>query len=273
MYRLEEIMNKNLKVGLLGAGFIVDSHAKALKALPNIEITAVCDRAIDKAQDAANTYGIPNVFADLADMLKLKLDVVHVLLPPDLHIDITRQILESGTNVFLEKPMGLDSQQCQSLVDLAKQNNLKLGVNHNFLFLPAYEKLRTQARDGTLGNLDQITINWLYTLGLIQFGPFNNWMLREPQNLWFELGPHLTAFMMDLVGPLDAISTHVSLPIDLPGGSRVYRKWHVHGTKGNTSIDLNMSVTPGYTDRSISVRGHAATAKCDFDRNVYPTKR
>lgn len=262
-------MNKKLKVGLLGAGFIVDAHAKALKALPNVEITAICDRAISRAEDAAKTYAIPHVFGDLAEMLKLKLDVVHVLLPPDLHIDTTRQILEAGTSVFLEKPMGLDSVACQSLVDLAAAKGLKLAVNHNFLFLPAYEKLREQAFDGTIGHLDQVTINWLYALGLIQFGPFNNWMLREPQNLWFELGPHLTAFMMDLVGPVDEMSVHVSRPIDLPGGSRVYRKWHIHGSKGNTSIDLNMSVTPGYTDRSITVRGHAATAKCDFERNVY----
>ena len=139
-------MNKNLKVGLLGAGFIVDAHAKALKVLPNIEITAVCDRAIERAQDTAKAYGIAHVFADLTEMLKLKLDVVHVLLPPDLHIDITRQILEAGTSVFLEKPMGLDAVACQSLVDLAKQKGLKLGVNHNFLFLPAYEQLRDEGR-------------------------------------------------------------------------------------------------------------------------------
>lgn len=262
-------MNKKLKVGLLGAGFIVDSHAKALKVLPNVEITAICDREISRAEDAAKKYAIPHVFEDLAEMLKLKLDVVHVLLPPDLHIDTTRKILEAGTSAFLEKPMGLDSVACQSLVDLAAVKGLKLAVNHNFLFLPAYEKLREQAFDGTIGHLDQITINWLYALGLIQFGPFNNWMLREPQNIWFELGPHLTAFMMDLVGAVDAIDVHVSRPIDLPGGSRVYRKWHIHGSKGNTSIDLNMSINPGYTDRSITVRGHAATAKCDFDRDVY----
>lgn len=262
-------MKKRVKVGLLGAGFIIDSHAKALRDIPNVEITAVCDRAVGRAQAAADTYGIPNVYAELEDMLKLNLDVVHVLLPPDLHIDTTRQILEAGTNVFLEKPMGLNSEDCQGLVDLAESKGLKLSVNHNFLFLPAYEKLREQAKDGTLGNLDQVTINWLYALGLIQFGPFNNWMLREPQNLWFELGPHLTAFMMDLFGPVDELTSHVSKPIDLPGGSRVYRKWHVHAIKGDATIDLNMSVLPGYTDRSITVRGHAATAKCDFDRNIF----
>lgn len=262
-------MAKKLKVGLLGAGFIIESHAKALKALPQVEIVAVCDRAVDKAEAAAQTFDIPHVFAELTEMLEIDLDVVHVLLPPDLHIDVTRQILESNTNVFLEKPMGLSSEACQSLVNLASDKGLKLSVNHNFLFLPAYEQLRTQAKNGTLGKLDHVTVNWLYALGLIQFGPFNNWMLREPKNLWFELGPHLTAFMLDLFGPVDDITTQVSRPIDLPGGSRVYRKWHVHGVKGNSSIDLNMSVNPGFADRSISVRGHAATAKCDFDRNIY----
>lgn len=262
-------MNKRLKIGLLGAGYIIDSHAKALKTLPHVEIVAVCDRALERAKEAAGKYAIPHVFADLGEMLALKLDVVHVLLPPDLHIDATRQILAADTSAFLEKPMGLNAAECQSLVDFAAEKKLKLAVNHNFLFLPAYEALRKQVADGTIGHLDQITINWLYALGLIQFGPFNNWMLREPKNLWFELGPHLTAFMLDLLGPVDEISTQVSRPIDLPGGSRVYRQWHIHAIKGNTSVDLNMSVTPGYTDRSISVRGHAATAKCDFDRDIY----
>lgn len=262
-------MNKKYKVGLLGAGFIVDAHAKGLKTHPGVEIAAVCDRSRERAEQAAQAYGIPNVYTALDDMLKSELDVVHVLLPPDLHIDVTRQILEAGVSVFLEKPMGLDSAQCQSLVNLAASKGLKLGVNHNFLFLPAYEKLRTEVKNGTIGNLDQMTINWLYALGLIQFGPFNNWMLTKPENLWFELGPHLTAFMVDLIGVPDEISTHVARPIDLPGGSCVYRKWHIHSLKGNTTVDLNLSVIPGMTERSISVRGHAATAHCDFDRNVY----
>ena len=73
-------MNKKIRVGLLGAGYIVDAHAKALKALPNIEIIAVCDRALSRAEDAAKAYNIPHVFADLTEMLALKLDVVHVLL-------------------------------------------------------------------------------------------------------------------------------------------------------------------------------------------------
>lgn len=260
---------RSWKVGLLGAGYILKAHAKVLATMPNTAVVAVCDLSRERAQEAASVFGIPEVFTSLDDMLKSDLDVVHVLLPPNLHNEAARTILEAGRHVLLEKPMGLNSGECQALVDLAAAKKVKLGVNHNFLFLPSYEKLRQQAADGTLGKLDQVTINWLYPLPLIQFGPFNNWILREPQNLFFELGPHLVAFMMDLVGPLDRVQTDIFAPIDLPGGSRVYRRWHVHGVKGSIAVDLNLSVKPGFADRSISVRGHAATAKCDFDRDLY----
>lgn len=257
------------KVGLLGAGFICDAHAKALKSGSDVEIVAVCDHNRDKAERASIKFGIPRVFSSLDDMLNADMDVVHVLIPPDQHLDATRRILESGRHVFLEKPMGLVSTECQALVDLAKRKRLKLGVNHNFLFLPSSEKLRHHASDGTLGKLDQVTISWMHPLDLIQFGPFNNWMLREPKNLFFELGPHLLAFMMDLVGPLDQMQAFVSRPIDLPGGGRVYRHWHVHGLKGQTAINLILSVVPGPAERSVFVRGHGALAKCYFDRDLY----
>lgn len=257
------------KVGLLGAGYICDAHAKALKCRSDIEIVAVCDHARDRAERASVKFGIPQVFSSLDSMLSADLDVVHVLLPPDKHNDATRRILDSGRHVFLEKPMGLVSAECQALVDLATRKGLKLGVDHNFLFLPSFEKMRRHAADGTLGRLDQVTITWMNPLDLILRGPFDNWMLRDPKHLFFELGPHLVAFMMDLVGPLDQLQTSVSCPIDLPGGRRVYRHWHVHGLRGQTAVDLILSVVPGPADRSVLVRGHGALAKCYFDRDLY----
>ena len=138
------------KVGLLGAGFICDAHAKGLKCRSDVEIVAVCDHALDKAQRASIKFGIRHVFSSLDDMLNADVDVVHVLLPPDKHIDAARRILESGRHAFIEKPMGLVSAECQALVDLAKQKGLKIGVDHNFLFLPSFEKLRHHAADGIL---------------------------------------------------------------------------------------------------------------------------
>jgi predicted dehydrogenase len=183
-----------LKVGLLGAGYIVQAHAKALAAIDAVEMRAVCDVSQERAAQAAAEFGIPEVHTSLASLLASECDVVHVLVPPYLHESVTRQILDAGTSAFLEKPMGLDSKECDALVALAAEKGLRLGVNHNFLFLPSYEALRRDAADGTLGALDHVAVNWLYGLGLIQFGPYNNWIVGSEGNVLFELGTHLGAF-------------------------------------------------------------------------------
>ena len=258
-----------LKVGLLGAGYILQAHAKALGAIASVELRAVCDVSQDRAAQAAAAFGIPQVHTSLAQLLASDCDVVHVLLPPFLHEDAVRQLLAAGKSVLVEKPMGLSSSECLSLVEFAAAKQLRLGVNHNFLFLPGYEALRGAARDGTIGTLDHVTVNWLYALGLIQFGPHNNWMLGSEGNLLFELGSHLAAFATDLLGPLDELTAVASYPIELPGQQRVYRHWNAIGRRGATSISLNLSVAPGQPDRSVHVRGSAAAAHFDFERDIH----
>lgn len=262
-------MTDKKKVGLLGAGYISDSHAEALQSLKNVEITAICDRSVGRAKAVAERYGVPHAVGTVEDMLDLGVDAVHVLLPPNLHIDQSRQILEAGCHVLLEKPMGLDSRSCYELADVADSKGLKLGVSHNFLFLPGYEQLYADVKNGALGQLDQVTLHWFQMLPFLKFGPFDAWMLAEPKNLFFELGPHTVAFMLDLLGPLDTFETQVSRPIDLPGNKRAYRRWQVQGFKGDVAVDLTLSLVPGYNDMSVAVRGSSGTGKFDFGRDLY----
>ena len=121
------------KVGLLGAGYILDSHAKALAAIPQVSLHAVCDLAIGRAKGAAARYGIGNVYGSIEDLAGSDCDVVHVLLPPAHHVSAAQTLVESGKSVFLEKPMGLDGNACEALCDLAEKKGLVVGVNHNFL--------------------------------------------------------------------------------------------------------------------------------------------
>ena len=78
-----------------------------MRGITNVSVVAVCDRARDKAAAAAQKFGIPRICTSLDEMLEGELDVVHVLLPPDLHfLDAARRIRESGRHVFLEKADG-----------------------------------------------------------------------------------------------------------------------------------------------------------------------
>ena len=76
---------------------------------------------------------------------------------------------------------------------------------------------------GDLGPLDHVTINYFAELPFIRFGPFGNWMLREPGNALLEIGPHPISGLVDLIGVPDEIQVTADRDIVLPGGARAYR--------------------------------------------------
>lgn len=256
------------KVGLLGAGYILDSHASALLQIPQASLHAVCDVSSARTERAAAKYGIAHRFNSLQQLAASDCDVVHILLPPGNHIEAALTLLDAGKSVFLEKPMGLDSAACQEVSRLADANGLSAGVNHNFLFSPGYERLRSQVKRGAFGRLDQLTVCWHYGLPLLQFGPFDSWMLAAPANIMFELGSHLAAFIIDLVGPIDISSATAANPIELPARQRVYRHWTAVGQKSATNVLLSISIATGQADRVLRLRGRGGSATLDFGRDI-----
>ena len=79
-------MSKVHNVCIVGAGYISLFHIEALKLLPNINITAVCDSNAQRATALAKKWGIPQIFSTIDDLIASKsCDVAHVLVPPDLH--------------------------------------------------------------------------------------------------------------------------------------------------------------------------------------------
>ena len=260
------------RVAFLGTGYIADWHAQAIAKVDNVELVAVCDRVLPKAQALSQKFarGGLRIYESLEAMLaEEKLDAIHVLLPPDRHFEAARTILEAGVDVFLEKPMCDRAVDCDELVRLAAERGLRAGVGHNFLFAEQYEQLRNDVRSGVLGQIDHITITWNRPLPPTLFGPFNIWMLRDPRNILLEIGSHSAAHMLDLVGEPDEMHVRPSNPMDLPTGRRFYRRWQVNAFKGLAAIELRFSFVPGFAEYSIHVRGSLASGTVDFERSTY----
>lgn len=263
--------SRTTSVALLGTGYIADYHAKALKTLPQVSIKAVCDLNGRLAKQFSEHHGIPNFYTDLAGMLSSEsLDVVHILTPPNIHCRTASQVLAAGVDAFIEKPLCHSVSDCQLLRRQAEETGQVIGVSHNFLYFPAYEKLVADVRNGRLGKIDQIDIIWNKELGQLQGGPFGAWMLQGPKNILFEVAPHSFSHLIHLIGGLpDSISVEARDRVDLPRGLEFYRKWEIQGWQGNTSIRLRFSFVEGYSEHYIQVRGSNASAFVDFENNLY----
>jgi nucleoside-diphosphate-sugar epimerase len=258
------------KVALVGAGYIADYHVAGVRALEHANLIAVCDLSKSRATRFAKTHGIEGVYTDIGQMLKdAAPDAVHVLTPPNAHVDPCRAILEGGADVLAEKPLAHTSADCHALTKLAASSSRALGVSHNFLFFPAYERLVDDLRRQKFGELDHVDIVWNKELGQLRGGPFGAWMLADPRNILFEVAPHAFAHAAHLVGMPDEIAVHPRDVIELPNGQPFFRRWEILAWKGRTTVRIRLSFVPGYPEHYVHVRGFNGTGHVDFQQNTY----
>ena len=82
---------KEIRAGLVGAGYISEYHAMALQKLPGVVLAGICDLDRARAATIAERFGIPGAYGSLKEMAAAaRLDVVHVLTPPAFHAAATQ---------------------------------------------------------------------------------------------------------------------------------------------------------------------------------------
>ena len=260
--------DRKIRSAIVGTGYIADFHARGIHHKAGAQLVAVCDPNLQLAEAFGASRGA-KAYSSLEEMLRSEqLDVVHILTPPDLHHSLAKSALQAGVNVFVEKPMCITTSETQDLLDTARNHGVRIGVNHSMLFIPAYERLRDHVRSGSLGSLDYVNITHLSELGVMRLGPFNNWIVREPQNALLEIGSHLVSELIDLVGEPDSMSVTADRDIVMPGGARAYRRWRIHANVGRTAADLTLEFSPGFPQRTVMARGLLGSAFLDFNSNT-----
>ena len=145
-----------VRIGIIGCGGIANGkHMPALKKLNDVEMVAFCDIVEERAQKAAEKFGVPGakVFTDYHGLLKLDLDVVHVLTPNRQHSFITVDALEAGKHVMCEKPMAINSEEAKKMLDAAKRTGKKLTIGYQNRFRPECLYLKKCCEAGDLGEV------------------------------------------------------------------------------------------------------------------------
>ena len=267
-------MPSEFRVGLLGAGYIADWHCKALRTVPGARVVAVCDQSADRAAALTQRCRAESTHTSLEEMLNAgALDAVHILLPPTAHLEAARMLLDRGVAAYIEKPFGVDAGECQELAGLSDTHSGKLAVGHNFLFTPGYEQLKSDLATGRIGRIEHVTIVWAKEFGQLRAGPFGAWVFRHPANIMLEVGPHLVAHILDLVGEPDRVHAESLDPILLPNGAEFFRRWLIRTYHGRACVDVQASFGPGFTEHRLEVRGSAGTATVDFEAGTYVLRR
>jgi len=178
-----------MNFGVIGYGYWGPNVARNLANLDGAQLTAIAEMNPAARQRAEKAYPGIHVTPDACEVIKsTSIDAIAVITPVWTHYELTKAALEQGKHVFVEKPFTSTTQQAEELIELAARKNLKIMVDHTFLFTGAVKKIRQLVNDGALGKLfyyDSTRVN----LGLFQ----------HDINVLWDLAPHDLSIMDHLI--------------------------------------------------------------------------
>jgi predicted dehydrogenase len=178
-----------IRIGVIGYGYWGPNIVRNLRGLDGCRVSAVCDQspaALKRIKQAHPDLAVTTQSSELLESPEI--DAIAVVTPVYAHFKLAKAALENGKHVFVEKPFTSTVQQAEELIELAERKNLKIMVDHTFLFTGAVRKIRELVDDGVLGSLyyyDSTRVN----LGLFQ---------HDVSVVW-DLAPHDLSIMSFLI--------------------------------------------------------------------------
>ncbi|HEV7698681.1 MAG TPA: Gfo/Idh/MocA family oxidoreductase [Pyrinomonadaceae bacterium] len=169
-----------MKVAVIGAGYWGPNLIRNFLSLDEVDGVVACD--VDETRLARMRkafYGIETSASANEAIDRPDVDIVVIATPVSTHYELAKRALTAGKHCFIEKPMTASSREAEELIELADTKNLKLFVDHTFIYTGAVRKMKEMITSDRLGELyyfDSVRVN----LGLFQ----------HDVNVIWDLAPH-----------------------------------------------------------------------------------
>ncbi|KAA6457870.1 Gfo/Idh/MocA family oxidoreductase [Acidobacteria bacterium AB60] len=178
-----------MNFGVIGYGYWGPNVVRNLATLEGSRVISIADLDPAARQRAQRAYPSVHVTSCPTEVVtSTKIDAIAIVSPVWTHYELAKTALLNGKHVFVEKPFTLNSAQGEELVEIAESRNLKIMVDHTFLFTGAVRKMKEMIDDGSLGNL------YYYDSTRINLG-----LLQHDVNVLWDLAPHDLSIMDHLI--------------------------------------------------------------------------
>ena len=252
---------KTIKVGLIGSGAITRFiHAPGFQLCPDVQVTIACDSVLEIAETTARIFGIPKVTTDFHEVTHdPEIDAVVIATPNNLHKTIVLEAFAMGKHVLCEKPLGMNLEECNEMVEAAERSGRIHFVSFVYRFVPAMRYFKYLANSGAFGEIRHFRAQYLQRVPDIFLG----WRSKSSQagagGALGDVGPHLIDFARHLVGEIGAVSgwTKTFLPQRRVAGTDRYEDCDVDDAAGYLAEFTNGATGVFEVSRLVPGRGVA----------------
>lgn len=198
-------MDKIIHWGIIGCGDVTEvKSGPALQKAEGSQLAAVMRRNGALAEDYARRHGVPKWYDDAAALIADPgIDAVYVATPPSTHMEFTLAAAQAGKPVYVEKPMGMNTAQCETMLAACRQAGVPLYVAYYRRGLPRFRKIKEWLDAGAIG--EPRLVRTLHTREPLAASGTDNWRVNPAISgggLFMDLGSHTLDLLDFLLGPI-----------------------------------------------------------------------
>ena len=156
-----------LRVGIVGLGWVAGAHIETFKAVEGANVTAICSRRTHDEAELENTYGIPlRAYTDFETMVAdPNIDVIDVCTPHPLHAQQIVAAAKAGKHVLIEKPICLTFEEAKEVKAAIEQAGVKACVCFECRFSAHFTMIHSVLQQGLLGELHYGEVDYYHGIG------------------------------------------------------------------------------------------------------------
>jgi len=212
------------RIYLIGAGQVARTHAAAVRQLPGsnfqLSVTDVNAQSLARFAEEFPDAAVYGEVATMLEELSSPEDIVIVATPPVTHFELAAHALRTGRHVLCEKPLTMNKEQAECLLDLARSQGRLLGCcSARFLGVPTTEEVKRIVGDNELGRLYHVRFIHRQQRNRpgVEHQPSSTWFLDRRESgggVLMDWGPYDIAVLNDVLCPVrvEVLSAWMATP-------------------------------------------------------------
>ncbi len=199
--------SKKIGVGVIGTGMAAKPHALALNDLREIiNVKAVFSRNKEKCNLFAKNYNFvtANSIQDISE--NNEIDMVIIITPPNQRLELVKEFSKAGKHILMEKPIERSTEKAKEIVNICKNNNVRLGIVLQHRFRESSTKLKQLIEENVLGVIYsvQVSIPWWRDQSYYD-EPGRGTYERDGGGVLISQAIHTLDLMISLVGKVEEV--------------------------------------------------------------------
>jgi len=258
-----------VRVGILGAGNISETHARAAAAIPGTEIVAVTGKNLARAERLASAYGA-KAYDDLDAFLSHRpMDVVAIGSPSGLHAEQGIAACRRGLHVLVEKPIDITVERADRLIEAARTAGVALGVFFQDHVQPDLVRLHDAILAGRLGRpmLASARVKWYRPPEYYGQSKWRGTWALDGGGALMNQGIHTADLLLWLLGPVSRVAARTATSLHAIEVEDTVVALLEFESGAMATLEATTAAYPGYR-RRVELTGTEGTVIVEHDRLV-----